>query len=245
MARRIRFLLPNVPAHMIQRGNDRSCLFPDDAHRELYLGLLGELAPRAGCSIHAYVLMTNHVHLLTTPREKAGIPWLMKQLGQRYVQSLNRKHRHTGSRLDGRYFANMVDEDRYFLVCQRYIELNPVRAGMVVHPRAHRWSSYHANALGQASLIVKPSENYLTLGSTEEDRCRVYARLVDAGVDSEDIYAIREAVHTGRPLGAEEFIAEVERRMGRSVRPGQVGRPGKKQKQRDDADGQQSLEIGV
>ena len=217
MARRTRFHLPGVPLHIIQRGNNRCALFPDDRHRNLYLGLLDELAPLHGCVVHAYVLMTNHVHLLATPAEAKSASKLMKHLGQRYVQHVNRVFHHSGSRLDGRYFSNMVGEDGYFLNCQRYIELNPVRAGMVRRAADFRWSSYHVHAHGQPSLLVSPHREYLALHANPVERHARYRMLVDEGLSEGALSAIRVSVMSGMPLGNAEFVSRVEARLGCSL----------------------------
>jgi putative transposase len=227
MPRQSRFLLPGVPVHVIQRGNDRSCLFPDDNHRELYLGLVGEWSAKVECQVHAYVLMTNHVHMLMTPASADALPTLMKRMGQKYVQSFNKAHKHTGTRLDGRYRAHMVGIDDRFLTCQRYIELNPVRAGMVRHPGDYSWSSYGSNAWARPSSIVMPHIRYTELGTTIEERCRLYARLVAQGISDQDIAAIRVALKAQLPWGSPAFIAMVENLTGRKAKPSRNGRPPK------------------
>lgn len=160
MPRRARINLPNIPLHIIQRGNNRSaCFFAGEDYRA-YLGWLREYADKARCQIHAYVLMTNHVHLLLTARNTQGAGALMKALGQRYVQYINRSYRRSGTLWEGRYRSCLTQEDDYLLACMRYIELNPVRAAMVAHPGEYRWSSYRANAQGEngAEALLHPRE---------------------------------------------------------------------------------------
>src|SRR5205085_1772900 len=152
MPRRARLTIADHPLHVIQRGVDRAACFRDDHDRVLYLGLLGEVGPRFRCSIHAYVLMTNHVHLLLTPRTREGPARLMKHVGQRFVQHFNRKHRRTGTLWEGRFRSSIVDTRDYLVRCQRYIELNPVRAGMVRRAEDYVWSSHRANIGIEPSL---------------------------------------------------------------------------------------------
>src|SRR5690242_10953001 len=139
MARYPRLDLPDVPQHIVQRGNNRGACFFCDGHRRLYLDLLGEAAAATGVAIHAYVLMTNHVHLLATPRREGAVSALMQVVGRRYVQWINKSRGRTGTLFDGRFKANLVQSERYLLCCYRYIELNPVRAGLVVDPAEYAW----------------------------------------------------------------------------------------------------------
>ena len=164
MPRRARIVLPNVPIHLIQRGNNRhACFFADEDYR-FYLDWLAKHAGKTGCRVHAYVLMTNHVHLLLSS-DKADAPGaLMKALGQRYVQYVNRTYRRSGTLWEGRFRSCPIQEETYLLACQRYIELNPVRAGMVPHPAEYRWSSYRANAQGEADALLQPHPLYTALG---------------------------------------------------------------------------------
>jgi putative transposase len=152
--------LPGVPVHLIQRGNNRQACFFADADYGNYLGWLNDYAPECGCDIHACVLMTNHVHLLLTPQTRQGSGELMKRLGQRYVQSVNRSYRRSGTLSEGRFRSCITREEDSVLGCYRYIELNPVRAKMVEHPAEYRWSSYRANAQGESSALLKPHQLY-------------------------------------------------------------------------------------
>ncbi len=178
MARPARLLLPETPLHLIQRGNNRGACFVHRKDGLKYLELLDELRRECGVDIHAYVLMTNHVHLLATPRDDPeGISQMMKELGQRYVQYFNRRHERTGGLFEGRYRSCLVAEEPYLFACYRYIELNPVRAGMVKRPADYRWSSYHANALGARDPRVQPHGVYATLGDTPARRQQRYREL--------------------------------------------------------------------
>ena len=142
MPRRARLMLPDIPLHLIQRGNNRqACFIAEDDYR-FYLDWLKDSADKHGCRIHAYVLMTNHVHLLASSSTADAMGAMMKALGQRYAQYVNRTYRRSGTLWEGRVRSCLTQEENYFLACQRYIELNPVRAGMVGHPGEYRWSSY-------------------------------------------------------------------------------------------------------
>ena len=166
MPRRARLRIADAPLHIIQRGNNRNACFFADYDYGCYLHHLGELAARHACAIHAYVLMTNHVHLLLTPRGPDGASLLMKHLGQRYVQYVNRVYKRSGTLWEGRFRSSIVQAETYLLRCLRYIELNPVRAGMVDSPGAYRWSSFRANALGERNPLLTP---HSVLGIVEDN----------------------------------------------------------------------------
>jgi putative transposase len=154
MARKPRFTLPGYPQHIIQRGNNRSVIFGDDADRLFYLDKLKAACECFECHIHAYILMTNHVHLLMTPETVTGISKTMQSLGRSYVQYFNWRYQRTGTLWEGRYKASVLDTECYLLTCYRYIEMNPVRAGMVDHPQDYRWSSHACNAAGHTDPLV-------------------------------------------------------------------------------------------
>lgn len=228
MPRRSRCQIAGVPMHIIQRGNDRTPCFHSDADRMLYLGVLREVCDLYECSVHAYVLMTNHVHLLATPEHSDSISLVMKHLGQRYVQYVNRRYARTGSLWEGRFRSSMVDSSEYFLMCQRYIELNPVRAGMVARPHEYRWSSHGANALGEPSDLIVPRAEYLSLGETDAERQREYRRSFEAELSEREIAGIRGAINGGFALGGPEFVESVETRLHRRAVKGKPGRPVKR-----------------
>ena len=206
MPRHARLRLPGFPLHVVQRGINRSVCFGDDSDRTLYLGLLGELAPLFGCEVHAFVLMGNHVHLLLTPQQPESSSLLMKNLGQRYVQNFNRRHARTGSLWEGRFHSSIVDTENYFLCCQRYIELNPVRAKMVGHPAAYRWSSYRTHGLGEPSHFLTLHGCYLGLGPDPAARQSSYAAFCDLTPVERELQQIRAAVSSGFILGSEAFV---------------------------------------
>jgi putative transposase len=225
MPRRARIVAADVPIHVIQRGNNRDPCFFADEDRVLYLRHLRELAAALDCSVHAFCLMTNHVHLLLTARTDAGLALLMKHLGQRYVQHVNRTYRRSGTLWEGRFRSAIVQSERYLLACHRYIELNPVRAAMVTHPRQHRWSSYRINAEGKASDLIVPHDLYRALGRSGEARQSAYRELFREQLDETVVGAIRVATNGGFVLGAPRYQADMARMLGRRVVPGKPGRP--------------------
>lgn len=225
MPRRARLKLAGVPVHLIQRGNNRSACFYADEDYELYLHYLKELADKFGCSVHAYVLMTNHVHLLLTPEKEDSVSQLMKHLGQRYVQYINRTYGRSGTLWEGRYRSCLAKEEDYILGCYRYIELNPVRADMVRHPRQYRWSSYRANAEGKSSDLITPHPHFRALGRTTTARQEAYRGLFKAHLDSVLLEDIRSATNGNYALGSERFQKEIEQALDRRVTRGKPGRP--------------------
>ena len=225
MPRRARIHLDGVPLHIVQRGHNREpCFFAEDDYSS-YLHWLSEALAAAECALHAYVLMTNHVHLLLTPRRAKAVPRLVISLGRRYVQYINRKYRRTGTLWDSRYKSSLVQAETYLLACQRYIELNPVRAAMVEDPAHYRWTSYRANGLGQADARVTPHALYLALGRSEKERLGQYRGLFRTQLDRAAIDDIRLALNQSQPLGNARFYAKIEKMTGqrREARP--RGRP--------------------
>lgn len=225
MARKIRFILPGVALHITQRGNNRADCFRRNSDYMVYLLHLHELSEVLGCAVHAYCLMTNHVHLLLTPPTGEACVLLMKNLGQRYVQYFNRTHGRTGSLWEGRYHACVVESARYLLACHRYIELNPVRAGMVGDPRAYAWSSHGANAGFGANRMLTPHAEYLALSDDPRTRGAAYRVLFEEAIEPSLLDQIRGATLGGYPLGSDQFKAEVESKMGRRLERRRPGRP--------------------
>ena len=225
MPRRARLSLPGIPWHIIQRGNNRSaCFYAEEDYRR-YLDTLREQAGKFGCTVHAYVLMTNHVHLLLTPARENSAGLLMKHLGQRYVQYVNRSYRRSGTLWEGRFRSCLTQSEEYVLACYRYIELNPVRAHMVRHPRDYRWSSYRVNAEGAADPLITAHAEYLRLGRTEPERHAAYRQLFQAHLDPERINEIRQATNGNCALGNERFKDQIGRMLKQRVTPGRSGRP--------------------
>jgi len=224
MPRRPRLVVPNVPLHIIQRGNNRQACFFDDVDYQFYLEWLLEYSKVTDCVVHAYVLMTNHVHLLVTPKSKESIGLLMKRLGQRYVQYINRTYKRSGTLWEGRFRSCIAQEDNYLLVCQRYIELNPVRAKMVTHPSEYKWSSYHHHAQGDESEIINPHFMYQKLGRTDEERQLAYRELFSYQLDLSLVNAIRKATNGNFVLGDSRFAEEISQALKRRVVRGKPGR---------------------
>jgi putative transposase len=227
MPRRARLALAGVPWHIIQRGNNRGACFRATSDYLCYLETLHDQAKRHACRIHAYVLMTNHVHLLLTPLHAAGPGMLMKHLGQRYVQYFNRTHGRTGTLWEGRYRSCLAGDSAYVLACYRYIELNPVRAGMVRRPQDYPWSSYHANAEGGLDPLVAPHEDYQGLGHTDELRRSEYRRLIATQLAPGLIEDIRRATQGNYVVGPESVQNAMSEALQRRVTPGSPGRPKK------------------
>ncbi|MGS2724767.1 transposase [Porticoccus sp. GXU_MW_L64] len=228
MPRRARISLAGVPHHIIQRGNNRAACFYSEDDYLFYLDWLKEYSEISQCQVHAYVLMTNHVHLLLTPKTESGVGLLMRRLGQRYVQYINRTYRRSGTLWEGRFKSCITQEEDYVLGCYRYIELNPVRASMVSHPAEYRWSSYRVNAQGEASELIAPQEMYCRLGGEAENRQRHYRELFRYHLDPGLVDDIRQATNGNYALGSDRFKQEIESAIGRRVTRGRSGRPRKK-----------------
>jgi putative transposase len=225
MARRPRLVLPAVPLHIIQRGNNRSPCFACETDYRVYLALAGQYAAEAACHVHAYVLMTNHVHLLLSSGNATGPSVLMRRLGQHYVQYFNRRHARTGTLWEGRFRSCLVEDERYLLICQRYIELNPVRAGMVSDPGHYTWSSYQANAFGADDPLVTPHLIYTGLGRHAGERRATYRDLFKEALPDQLLAQIRQASNGNAPLGPKAFVDAISRKHGRPDGLGRRGRP--------------------
>lgn len=243
MPRKPRFFVPNVPVHVVQRGNNRQAVFFDDGDYRVYLEWLSEAAATHGCAIHAYVLMTNHVHLLMTPVEHRSVSDTLQALGRRFVPYINRSYGRTGTLWEGRFKANPVQEDAYLLSCYRYIELNPVRAGMVDDPAHYRWSSYGANALGEDNPLLHPHPLYLALGADDAGRHAAYRELVAAGLGAEHLKRLRACLQTGTPLGNERFREQIEQALNVRVGYSTRGRPKKPPAEQASDEGQMGLGL--
>ncbi|MBT8137989.1 MAG: transposase [Gammaproteobacteria bacterium] len=228
MPRPPRYFIPGIPQHVIQRGVDRQPTFFETADYELYLQVLRAASQQHDCPVHAYVLMTNHTHLLVSPGNERSIALLMQAIGRHYVQPINKRYNRTGTLWQARYKASLVQTDRYLLTCHRYIELNPVRAGMVRHPAEYRWSSYQCNANGKGDPIVVPHSLYQCLGQADEERRHAYRGLFADSLSPDELDQIRTVTNSCRVLGNDRFRDQVEAMLGRSVRPGKAGRPRKR-----------------
>ena len=225
MPRRPRIQLDGIPLHIVQRGHNREPCFFSEADYTSYLHWLGEALADNECQLHAYALMTNHVHLLLTPKKAANVPKLIMSLGRRYVQYINRTYKRTGTLWDSRYKSSVIQADTYLLCCQRYIELNPVRAAMVDDPAHYRWTSYRRNALGATDSRITPHVLYQALGQTDKRRQTAYRALFRAQLDGAAIDDIRLALNQNQPLGNARFYARIEKATGVRRQARQRGRP--------------------
>ncbi len=225
MPRRPRIKLAGVPQHIVQRGVNRApCFFADEDYH-CYLHWLKKAADDWHCTIHAYVLMTNHVHLLVTPETNEGIAKLMQSVGRRYVQYINHSYKRTGTLWEGRYKSSIIQAETYLLACMRYIELNPVRANMVQDPSQYAWSSYRFNALAQPNSVITPHSLYLSLGQEVEVRQEAYRRLFRSELDEDAIKDIRLALAQSQPLGSKKFGEEICEALGMRRTQHRRGRP--------------------
>ena len=228
MARLPRYVLPGQPQHIIQRGNNRQVIFTCDEDFQFFRDAVVHASEQHGLAIHAYVWMSNHIHLLATPDSELGISKVFQSVGRKYVQYFNRTYHRTGTLWEGRYRATVVDSEAYLMKLMRYIELNPVRAGMVAHPCDYAWSSYARNAdaaVGVNADWIKPHDVYLSLAHDPSDRSRAYCALFNTVIDNAELAQIRDCTHKGWALGDEQFKAEMQMRANRQSRSKGVGRP--------------------
>lgn len=225
MPRKPRMYLPGVPAHVVQRGNNRDACFFQDEDYQFYLAVLGDALKRYRVQLHAYVLMTNHVHLLMTPADESGISRVMQHLGRMYVLYVNRTYRRSGTLWEGRHKASLINAAEYLLTCYRYIELNPVRAGMVAVPEEYRWSSYRWHGWGQADPLISDHALYQGLATDELGRQCAYRALFADYLEPDAIHVMREASAHNYPLGNDRFRESIAMQLGRSVGYRDSGRP--------------------
>jgi putative transposase len=227
MARLPRYNLPGQPQHVILRGINRNIIFAADDDYRFFVDCLEDAATRHGCAIHAYVLMTNHVHLLMTPERDNSIGKALQSVGRRYVQYFNDSYQRTGTLWEGRYKATLIDSENYLLTCYRYIELNPVRADIVAHPRDYAWSSYRWHAQGEPDKLVTDHALYLALGKNRPKRQAAYRALFKSHIGEATLTAIREATNKSWVLGTGRFHEEIAAAVNRRVAPLPKGRPKK------------------
>jgi putative transposase len=227
MARLPRLSLPDHPHHVIQRGNNRQPIFAEAQDRQTLLALLDENARKFQVALHAYVLMDNHFHLLATPRTADGLPQMMQAVGRRYVRYFNDKQGRTGTLWEGRYKSTVIQSERYLLACMAYMDLNPVRAGMVAQPADYAWSS-HAHFIGvRVDKIITPHPLYWALGNTPFAREAQYAQLVQSGISPVQQTALTDSALRGWALGDSEFVADLQKGTTRRLSKGTPGRPSK------------------
>ncbi|ESQ74415.1 transposase [Asticcacaulis sp. AC402] len=226
---------------MIQRGNNKQAIFFCDADRKMSLADLRDGLARYGCALHAYVLMTNHVHLLLTPGQDDAVGQLMQSLGRRYVGYINRSYGRTGTLWEGRFKSTIVDAEDYVMACYHYIEANPVRAHMVAQATDYPWSSFGANGHGFANSLITPHQVYSELGATQDARQARYRALFDEGLAEEIITLLRDSAQRGWVAGSDRFRRQIEAALGRRVERPVRGRPRKKQEEEVKVDHQARL----
>jgi putative transposase len=225
MARLPRLDVPGVAQHVIQRGNNREVCFASEEDFVAYAGWLHEYSIKHLVEIHAWVFMTNHVHLLVTPKEAGGVSKLMQSLGRRYVPYFNHQYKRSGTLWEGRFKSCLVQSEQYLMECYRYIELNPVRASMVEGPGDYKWSSYHSNGLGVKSKLITAHQEYLSLGRTEPDRLANYRSFFVGQVRPDVMRKIRESTQKGLVIGSDRFAEKIEALSKRRALPAKLGRP--------------------
>jgi len=227
MPRMKRLDLAGVAQHVVQRGNDRQPCFFQTGDYQRYLRDLRESSLKFACHVHAYVLMTNHVHLLMTPEEPGAIGRLMQALGRSYVRYINDTLGRSGTLWEGRYKSSLVDSEHYVMACYRYIELNPVRAGMVSAAGDYTWSSYPCNGMGKVDPLVSPHSTYLQMATGPDERQLHYRKLIDDSISGDELEAIRTYIQRQRALGSSRFQEQIERQLQRRAGLGVPGRPRK------------------
>lgn len=224
MARLPRLNIPGIPQHVIQRGNNRQPCFYNDIDKSQFLKTLFLACNKHQCLLHAYVLMSNHVHFLITPLIGHGISHLMMDLGRKYVRYINDTYDRTGTLWEGRFKSSLVDSTRYCLACYRYIELNPVRAKIVNTPEEYTWSSFRANALGVVNELISPHEEYLALGKTNPERRNAYLGLFSTILDQKTLHDLRFGINRGLPVGRKRFKRMIETKLEVRLGTGKQGR---------------------
>jgi len=228
MPRHPRFYYPGAVLHVVQRGNNRAPVFASAGDRRFYLACLLRASRTYGVALHAYVLMSNHVHLLASPGHAQALPRMMQALGRSYVGRFNRVYERTGTLWEGRYKATLVDTQSYLFSCLRYIEENPVRAAIVASPADYRWSSHRANAYGARDPLVTLHPLMAALAANDEERCSLYRDLFRQPAPDASIRAIRDATQFEWALGNRAFRETAEALTGRRAARQPKGRPRKK-----------------
>lgn len=227
MARLPRLTVPGYTHHVIQRGNNRQPIVTCDDDRQLLLDLITENAQKYSVALHAYVLMDNHFHLLLTPQTDTGVPQMMQAVGRRYVRYFNDRYHRSGTLWEGRYRSTLIQNERYLMACMVYLDLNPVRAGMVAQPQDHPWTSYHHYTGRVVDRRLTPHAFYWGLGNTPFAREVAYAEMVQTGLPAPQQAALTAATLQGWALGDEAFVAKLQTATSRRLSPGRPGRPGK------------------
>lgn len=225
MARLPRLTVPGYPYHIIQRGNNRQVIFASASDRQLLLDLLTESAGKFGVAVHAYVLMDNHFHLLATPRSADSLPGMMQTLGRRYVRHFNATQGRSGTLWEGRYKSALVQTERYLLACMVYIDLNPVRSGLVAQAQDYPWSSHGHYAGLRIDKLVSVHPLVWELGNTPFARESGYRRMVQAGITAQQQAGLTQSVMSGWALGDPDFVAGLQKITERRLSKSMPGRP--------------------
>lgn len=225
MARLPRLTIPGYPHHIIQRGNNRQAIFGGSSDYETLLAMFEEHARKSAVAIHAYVLMSNHFHLLATPDSAEGIPQMMQAVGRRYVRHFNQRQGRSGTLWEGRYKSTLIQAERYLLACMVYIDLNPVRAGLVDQPGVYPWSSYPHYAGLRIDRLITPHPLYWELGNTPFAREAAYAELVQTGLPAQQERVLTDSALRGWALGEPDYVADLQKRTERRVSMTRRGRP--------------------
>jgi len=223
MSRLVRICPPGIPNHIVQRGHNRQVCFAEEEDFAAYENWLYISSVKYGVAIHAWVFMENHVHILATPQAQDSISRMMQEVSRHYVRHFNETYRRTGTLWEGRFKSCVVEPRSYLLSCQRYIELNPVRANIVDDPSDYPWSSYRSNCIEKISRLLTPHEIYLNLGKSDRERILEYRSLFAVHIDEALLKDIRASVNKGLALGSEQFKNEIEKLTGRRVTPGKRG----------------------
>ena len=225
MARLPRLTVPGYPHHIIQRGNNRQAIFAATGDYQTLLDIFDEHARKLQVAIHAYVLMSNHFHVLATPETLHGLPQMMQAVGRRYVRYFNQRQGRSGTLWEGRYKSTLIQAERYLLACMVYIDLNPVRAGLVTEPTDYPWSS-HGHYVGRRNdHLISPHPLYWELGNTPFAREAAYAGLVQSGITRQQEHALTDSALRGWALGEPDYVADLQKRTARRVSRTRAGRP--------------------
>jgi putative transposase len=225
MPRKARFFLPNIPNHVVQRGRNRDPVFFEAIDYHYYLEKLKDALDKYQVELHAYVLMTNHVHLLMSAKDASSISQVMQYVGRYYVPYINQKYGFSGSLWEGRFKSSLIDSEAYLFSCMRYIELNPLRANMVEHPSEYTYSSYHCNALNQDNSLVTPHNVFCRLSDNRKQRSTFYNELFKQVIPKEVVADLKRSYQTGTPLGSKRFKDHIEKVLNRKIGQTERGRP--------------------
>lgn len=223
MARQARIVVPGQPLHVTHQGNNRQNVFKSDQDHQRFIEDLVASRNKSGCSLHAYVLMPNHYHLLLTPPTGDALSEFMQSIGRRYVRYFNKEYQRSGTLWEGRYKSSLVDSDAYLLQCYRYIEEHPVRSKMVSAANQHQWSSYHHNALGETDPLITEHNNYTQIAKTEDARKTAYSSLFKTALDTETTTLITSSIDKGEVLGSDHFHQTIESLVGLKTKRGAHG----------------------